>query len=141
MGQRGMPPKIATVRQMASILATQGTEQIDPITAGQNWVRNFINRHNDLKSKYNRKYDYQRAKCEDLTLIRTWFKRIQDAKIHYGILDEDIWNFDETGFQMGVITTSRVITGVDRAGQPKTVQPGNREWVTIIETINTQGNT
>jgi hypothetical protein len=40
---------------------------------------------------------------------------------------------------MGVITTIRVITGTDRAGRPRTVQPGNREWVTIIECINTLG--
>src|SRR5207248_666309 len=58
--------------------------------------------------------------------------------VQYGILDEDIWNFDETGFQMGVIATSRVVTGTDRAGRPRTVQPGNREWVTIIEAINAQ---
>jgi hypothetical protein len=60
-------------------------------------------------------------------------------KIQYGILDEDIWNFDETGFQMGVIATARVVTGTDRAGRPRTVQPGNREWVTIIECINALG--
>ena len=26
-------------------------------------------------------------------------------------MDEDIYNFDETGFQMGVISTAKVITG------------------------------
>ena len=98
MDQRGMPPRIATVRQMASLLVTQYAGQTDPITVGQNWVRNFINRYNDLKSKYNRKYDYQRAKCEDPILIRAWFKRILDIIIQYGILNDDIWNFDETGF-------------------------------------------
>src|SRR5207248_1483295 len=113
----------ATVRRMASILATQGTGSITPITIGQCWVSRFIKRYDDLRSKYNRKYDYQRAKCEDPTLIRSWFKRIEDAKAQYGILDEDIWNFDETGCQMGVITTAKVVTGTDRAGRPRTIQP------------------
>jgi hypothetical protein len=40
---------------------------------------------------------------------------------------EDSYNFDETGFQMGVIATAPVVTGTDRAGRPRTVQPGNRE--------------
>ena len=40
---------------------------------------------------------------------------------------------------MGVIATAKVITGTDRAGRPRTVQPGNREWVTIIEAINALG--
>jgi hypothetical protein len=72
-------------------------------------------------------------------LIRTWFKRVQDVKIQYRILDEDTWNFDETGVQMGVIATARVVIGTDRAGRPQTVQPGNREWVTIIKCINVTG--
>jgi len=136
MDQRGMPPRVATVRQMASLLATQNAKS-QPV--GERWVYEFIKRHNDLQSKWNRKYDYQRAKCEDPVLIRAWFKHVQDTKIQYGIFDEDTWNFDETGYQMGVIATAKVVTGTDRAGRPRTTQPGNREWVTIIECINALG--
>ena len=139
MDQRGMPPRIATVRQMAGVLAVQKAGLSTPLRVGPNWVSRFIKRHNDLQTKFNRKYDYQRAKCEDPVLIRGWFKRVQDIKIQYGILNDDTWNFDETGFQMGVIATAKVVTGTDRAGRPRTVQPGNREWVTIIECINALG--
>ena len=55
MDQRGMPPRVATVRQMASLLAAQHTKS-QPV--GERWVHNFIKRHNDLQSKWNRKYDY-----------------------------------------------------------------------------------
>jgi hypothetical protein len=40
---------------------------------------------------------------------------------------------------MGVISTAKVITGTDRAGRPRTTQPGNREWVTVIEAICARG--
>jgi hypothetical protein len=40
---------------------------------------------------------------------------------------------------MGVIITTRVVIGTDRAGRPRTVQPGNREWVIIIKCINALG--
>jgi hypothetical protein len=40
---------------------------------------------------------------------------------------------------MGVVATARVVTGTDRAGRPRIIQPGNREWVTIIKCINTMG--
>jgi len=63
--QRGMPPRNSAVRQMASLLATQ--RGLQPV--GEQWVYNFIKRHDDLQSKWNRKYDYQRAKCEDPVLI------------------------------------------------------------------------
>ena len=60
-------------------------------------------------------------------------------KAKYGILDADVYNFDEAGFQMGIITTARVVTGADSRGRPKTTQPGNREWVLTIQGINAIG--
>jgi len=41
---------------------------------------------------------------------------------------------------MGIIATVKVVTGTDRASRPRSIQPGNREWVTIIKTINSQGD-
>jgi hypothetical protein len=49
---------------------------------------------------------------------------------------EDIYNFDETGFQMGVISTAKVVTGSERRHAPKAIQPGNREWVTVIQGVS-----
>jgi hypothetical protein len=135
---QGFPPRLSVVRQIADIiLATRG--DASPQTVGQNWVRNFINRHDTLRMKYNRKYDYQRSQCEDPILIQGWFDLVRNTMAKYGILNEDVYNFDETGFQMGVISTSKVVTCAGRKGRPKTVQPGNREWVTVVHGINAQG--
>ena len=68
--------------------------------------------------------------------MQAWFDLVQNTVTKYGILEEDIHNFDETGFQMGVIATAKVVTGRERAGKAIAVQPGNREWVTAIELIN-----
>ncbi|RAR04965.1 plasma membrane calcium-transporting atpase 2 [Stemphylium lycopersici] len=53
--------------------------------------------------------------------------------------DIDTYNFDETGFMMGVAATSKVVTSSDTVGRAVTVQPGNRDWVTTIECINASG--
>jgi hypothetical protein len=45
----------------------------------------------------------------------------------YGIANADIYNFNETGFIMGQITASMVVTNSDRRGKPKLAQSGNRE--------------
>jgi hypothetical protein len=37
---------------------------------------------------------------------------------------------------MGVISTAKVVTGSERAGRPVSIQPGNREWVTVIESVS-----
>lgn len=139
MDQRGLPLGTQSIRQMANILLQKRSQDNDnPLTVGQHWVYNFVRRNDSLKSKYNRKYDYQRAKCEDPTIIRDWFRLVRNTIEKYGILDEDIYNFDETGFQMGVISTAKVITGAERS-RPVSIQPGNREWVTTIDCISSCG--
>jgi hypothetical protein len=44
----------------------------------------------------------------------------------YGILDYDFYNFDETGFMIGVICPGIFVTRTDRRDRGKAVQPGNR---------------
>jgi hypothetical protein len=50
-----------------------------------------------------------------------------------------MYNFDETGFLMGKISAQLVITGSDRLSQPKAIQPGNCEWVTVTQGISAAG--
>ena len=47
-------------------------------------------------------------------------------------MDKDIYNFDETGFMMGIIFVGMVVTTSDGRGKAKLVQPGNHEWATVI---------
>ena len=89
--------------------------------------------------KFNRKYDYKRALCEDSKVIRDWFLLVANMKAKYGIQDDDTYNFDKTGFMIGQITPGAVVTALERRGRPKTIQPGNREWATVIQGINATG--
>ena len=50
------------------------------------------------------------------------------------------YNIDETGFQMGVTLTAKVVCGFEtKQSHAKALQPGNREWVTSIVAINASG--
>ena len=57
----------------------------------------------------------------------------------YGILEEDTYNFNKTGFLMGQIGIIMVVTSSDRVKNSKLAQPGNREYVTVIVGVNSQG--
>jgi hypothetical protein len=125
---RGFPPRLAAVKDMADSLLAE--RHRDPV--GQNWAATFVKRRPELKVKFNRKYDYKRALCEDPEIIQGWFRLAENMKAKYGILDEDTYNFDESGFMMGMISTGAVVTNSERRGRPKSVQPGNREWTTVV---------
>jgi hypothetical protein len=138
LNQRGAPPRPCHVREMANILlAERSTTPVQ--TAGVNWVTNFIKRHDELKTCYARRYNYRRAKCDNPQIIKEWFDRVQITIMQYGIATEDIYNFDETGFAMGLVATTQVVTRADMYQKGLFVQPGNREWVTSIECINSTG--
>jgi hypothetical protein len=116
------------------LLAARGAGQV-----GQKWPANFVRRTESPTTRFNRAYDKQRALCEDPILIRSWFKLVEQTKAKYGILDKDVYNFNEAGFIIGKITTQLVVTGSERRGWPKAIQPGNREWTTVIQGINAAG--
>jgi hypothetical protein len=131
LATKGFPPRISIVEDMASrLLATR---------VGPRWAYNFVKRHPELRTRFQRKYDYQRAKCEDPEIIRGCFELVHNTIAKYGINDADIYNFDETGFMIGIISTAMVVTTSDGRANAKKIQPGNREWVTVIQGVNSQG--
>jgi hypothetical protein len=63
----GYSASIDYVRRKANLLLAERVRDTSrtPPTVGKNWATNFVKRRPDLCPKYNRKYDYQRALCED----------------------------------------------------------------------------
>ena len=138
MDSRGAPPRPSSVREMADLLLQQrGTTPA--ISVGENWVTNFVKRHPLLSSQFSRRYNYERAKCEDPKIIMEWFNLIQKTILQFGIDPDDVYNLDETGFAMGLTATARVITRREYYGRRSLLQPGNREWVTASECTNASG--
>lgn len=132
---KGFPPRLCGVEDMANrLLAERGERRV-----GVRWAKNFVQRQPELSTRLTRRYDYQRAKCEDPEIIRAWFNLVKNTIAKYGITQSDIYNFDETGFMMGVISTSMVVTSSERRGKAKSMQPGNREWVTVIQGVSACG--
>lgn len=132
---RGFAPTLGYLRVMANeLLAVRDGGQV-----GENWATNFVRRKPELKSRLSRPRDHQRVLCSDSRVISPWFNLVQNMKAKYGIQNEDIYNFDETGFTMGVAGSVKVVTASERCNRPIGVQPGNREWVTLIAAINALG--
>ena len=136
LDSRGFPPRLRHVEDMANQLRVARNAR----HVGKNWTSNFIKRQPELRTRFTRGYDYQRAQCEDPAIIQGWFDLVRNMVAKYGILDEDIWNFEETGFMMGIISPAMVVTSSDGRGKAKMVQPGNREWATVVQAVNAYGD-
>lgn len=135
LDSRGFSPQLRDVEDMANLLLSER----DASRVGKHWASTFVKRQPELKTRVNRPYDYQRALCEDPDAIRAWFQLVANIRAKYGISDADFYNFDEAGFMMGMIQPSMVVTRAERRVRPKGVQPGNREWATVIQGVNATG--
>jgi hypothetical protein len=64
--EQGLAPSRSIVREMADrLLRSRGSNPV-----GKNWVDNFIKRTPELRKRWSRPYDYQRAACEDPAAIQ-----------------------------------------------------------------------
>lgn len=128
LDSRGFSPQVSNIKEIANLLRVNR----DALPVSKRQVGNFIKRYLELKTRFFRKYNYQRAKCEDLITINAQFRLIANIIAKYSIRLDNIYNFDEIGFIIGVIVSGIVIIGVERRGNLKRVQPRNREQVIII---------
>ena len=101
---------------MADVLFAAHGSDPPPPPIGKNWVLRFVKTQVELQIKWNRKFHSQHALCEDPVKIGAWFKLIKDTRQTYGVLNEDSYNFNETGFIMGVAGISKVVTCSDTIG-------------------------
>jgi hypothetical protein len=52
---------------------------------------------------------------------------VEETKAKYSIYNDDMHNFDDSSFQIGVISTMKVVIGSERHAKPDLIQPGDRE--------------
>jgi len=118
---QGLSPTISLVKEMAdTICKARGV-----LPVGVNWANNFIKRTPELETRLGRTYESQRRLCEDPQVIGAWFELVKNTINKHGILPQDMYNFDETGFQMGQISASKRLLQMqaNQEGQSRSNQP------------------
>ncbi|KAJ5543880.1 hypothetical protein N7494_005159 [Penicillium frequentans] len=101
-------------------------------------AKRWLERHPQYRIRRRKSLDIERKRAHDVNLIREWFTRLRAAIDAHGIQPLDIYNFDETGFQIGVGRDQWIITREPRRKIVAGVHT-NREYVTVVEAISTDG--
>ena len=116
MDSRGSTPRPSIVREMANVLLEK--RGITPVSSvGEKWVYNFVKRRPLLSSRFSKRYNYERTKCEDPEVIKGWFDLVQKTILQFGIYPDDVYNFNKTGFAIGLTATARVVTRSEYYGR------------------------
>lgn len=133
---RGLPPTREMIRNFAAEIAHQ-----EP---GKHWVDRFVERHQiDLISRWTSGIDNKRHKADSAFKYALYFKLLDDKIKQYNIAPSNIYNMDEKGFLIGVVSKMKRVFSrrqYDQGGVKQVLQDGNREWITTIACICADGS-
>ena len=104
---------------------------------GKHWHVAFFRRHPEVKSIRSTGIDFLRVNGASRSNIDEFFDRLDHEELSKVLL-EDTYNVDEIGTMIGLGDNPMVI-GPAAVRKIVTMDPGNREWVTIIECISAAG--
>lgn len=77
---------------------------------GKSWVFRFLERHEtELQAHWSRPLDTQRANALNPTAVQAWFDLVEKFIVKLGVLPENIYGMDESGFPPSHQGRQRVI--------------------------------
>jgi len=116
--------------------AHQGPEPA-PLVSEQ-WARRFLARHPEYFLRKQQTIDVDRKNAHQPDDILRWFEKYKGVCNQYNIQPADTYNFDESGFRIGIGRDQWIITR-DPNRQAYLGSSTNRELITVGETISGDG--
>lgn len=109
-------------------------------TVSRHFLSCFLKQHPDFLVQKQKLFAVAQKNAHDLDAMLKRFHEYKNLRREYDILDDNVWNFDETRFRIRVSQAQLIIT---RDAHRKLIfqDPDNREFLTSIESINVIGKT
>jgi hypothetical protein len=108
-------------------------------TVSWRWAKRWVTRNKEYwKTVKSKPIAVKRGAAHVKEDIEAHFKEFDRCKKKWGIHNDDISNFDESGFQIGVTFGDKVLIPTD-AEAAFIDDPENRELVTVVATLNYGG--
>jgi len=142
----GRAPIPEVVREMAEGIRRRrvkgvnesGMEIVTYEPIGKRWVGRFLNRFPHLQTERGKKIDAVRMEASEEE-YRDYFQKLLATIDEFEVSPENIYNMDETGFNIGVAEDRNVI--VDGTVSIRyQAQGGRQEWVTSVDCICADGS-
>ena len=110
-----------------------------PPNVGATWTARFLERNPQFYIRKQKTLDLNRKRAHDPDDLLDWFQRYKLLRDEKGIQDSDQYNFDETGFRIGIGKDQWIVT-LDPSRQSYLASSSNRELVTSCEAVSGDGD-
>lgn len=138
MDDMGMSARLRMVPSLASAILKESSSSES--TVGEKWAPRFLRRHPELSKSKQRPIDVKRYLAQSPYNIGHFLDKLKEVLDTHAIQPCDIYNFDESGFQIGVAKNQRVLVRSEHKHRA-VCAPGsnNRELLTVAECISADG--
>jgi len=142
MAQQGFPLSPRWLKEHAeAVLQHRLGKDFPEGGLGRDWGNRFITKHhNRLGMYWSSALDGPRGCAVNPITKEEYFAILKEVREKYAIPDELVYGADETGIQSGIGVTERVV-GPAGAKIQHQQRSGNRENITVLPTICTDGTT
>jgi hypothetical protein len=134
--EQGLPPSRSMIRNFGSQIAKK--------ELGYHWVDRFLQRFPDkLISRWTVGMDNNRHKADSALKYRLYFSLLRDKIEKYQVEARYIYNMDEKGFMLGVVSRSKRIfskASYEAGRRRGLIQDGSRQWITLLACICADGS-
>ena len=137
----GVPARLSMVSDCAnSILQKcQAKDDINPApTVSPAWSKRFLSRYPEFHIRKQKTIDHDRKNVHDPDVISAWFARYKSLCEEKGIQKANTYNFEQTGFRVGVGKDQWIVT-LDPQHPYYLGSSTSRELVTCCQVISGDG--
>ncbi len=135
LDELGLSARLNLIESAGNLLLRQDSPWA---SLGPKWAKRWLDRQSDLHKAKRKPLAAARKNAHDEELLKGHFDAYDEVVKQYGMTEENTWNFDETGYRMGIARSDWIIT-VDPVRRIYMSDPDNREFCTVIECINGTG--
>ena len=132
----GLPPTKSRIRNFGSQIAKR--------ELSIHWAGRFIKRHHDdLIVRWATGIDRLRHQADSAAKYKLYFKLLDNKIQQYKIEPRNMYNMDEKGFLLGVVTRSKRVFSrrlYEEGKLRSLIQDGSREWITLLACICADGS-
>lgn len=132
------PPTAGMIEQSANQILQRNTIDGPPRTVDKNWVYRFIKRlPSEFQLIQQKPKDKNRLDAEEVGVLQHWYDCLEP--IVKQIPPKNIYNFDETGFQLGQGKSQKVVTTMPVRAARGNPSKEMGELISAIECIAADG--
>ncbi len=105
---------------------------------GHQWLKQFFERNLEYHVRKQKALAADRKHGHSVHDMSDYFEKVKYVMSKKRITDLDVWNMDETGFQIGCGKAQLVVT-IDFTKTLRMIDPKNRDYITSVECIGSAG--